>query len=293
MTEEYRALLGNNTWDLMPPPQNANIVFGKWVFRHKLKPDGSLDRYKARWVLRGFSQEQGIDFNETFSTVVKPAMVRVVLSIVLSLKWETHQLDVKNTFLHGKLAEVINTRQPTGFIDSTHPEHVCRLNHSLYGLKQAPHAWYQRFATFITSIGFTYSRSDTSLFVLQCVEGTTFLLLYVDDIILTASSTWLLDRITASLRSKFAMTDMGSLHYFLGIAVTRDSSGMHLSQAKYAVEILDNAGMTACKSAMTPVDTSPKLSASDGPPVVDLTEYRSLTGALQYLTFTRERAFPA
>jgi hypothetical protein len=89
MTEEYRALLGNDTWDLVPPPQNANIVSGKWVFHHKLKPDGSLDRYKARWVLRGFSQEQGVDFDETFSPVVKLATVRVVLSITLSLKWET------------------------------------------------------------------------------------------------------------------------------------------------------------------------------------------------------------
>jgi hypothetical protein len=119
MTEEYRALLGNDTWDLVPPPQNAKIISGKWVFRHKLKPDGSLDRYKARWVLRGFSQEQGIDFDETFSPVVKPATVRVVLSIALSLKWKTRQLDVKNAFLHGKLAEVVYSRQPTGFIDST------------------------------------------------------------------------------------------------------------------------------------------------------------------------------
>jgi hypothetical protein len=248
----------------VPSPRNANIVSRKWVFRHKLKPDGSLDRYKARWVHRGFSQEQGVDFDETFSPVVKPAMVRVVQSIALSLKWETRQLIVKNAFLHGKLAEVVYSRQPIGFVDSTHPEHVCRLNHSLYGLKEAPRAWYPRFATFITSLGFTCSCSDTSLFVLQCVEGTAFLLLYVDDIILTASSTRLLDRIIASLRSEFAMMDMGSLHYFLRIVVTHDSSDMHLSQAKYAAEILDNADMTACKSAMTPVDTSPNISASAG-----------------------------
>jgi hypothetical protein len=166
MTKEYHALLGNDTWDLVPPPRNANIVSGKWVFRHKIKPDGSLDRYKARWVLRGFSQEQGVGFDETFSLFVKPATVRVVLSIVLSLKWETRQLDVKNAFLHGKLTEIVYSRQPTGFMDSTRLEHVCRLNRSLYGLKQAPRVWYQRFATFITSIGFTWSRSDMSLFIL-------------------------------------------------------------------------------------------------------------------------------
>jgi hypothetical protein len=124
-------------------------------FGHKLKPDGSLDRYKARWVLCGFSQEQGVDFDETFSLVVKPATVRVVISIALSLKWVTRQLVIKNAFLHGKLVEVVYSRQPTGFIDSTRPEHICRLNRSLYGLKQAPRACYQRFTTFITSIGFT------------------------------------------------------------------------------------------------------------------------------------------
>jgi hypothetical protein len=110
-------------------------------------------------------------------------------------------------------------------------------------------------------------------------------LLYIDDIILTASLTQLLDWITASLCSEFTMTDMGSLHYFLGIVITRDSSRVHLSQAKYAAEILDNTGMTACKSATTLVDTLPNLSA--GPPVADPNEYRSLTGALQYLTFMR------
>jgi hypothetical protein len=132
MTEEYHALLGNDTWDLMPHPQNANIVSGKWVFRHKLKPDGSLDRYKARWVLRSFSQDQGIDFDETLSPVVKPAMVHAVLSIALSLKWDTPQLNVKSAFLHGNFAEVVYSRQPTGFINSTRPEHVCRLKTVLY-----------------------------------------------------------------------------------------------------------------------------------------------------------------
>jgi histone deacetylase 1/2 len=142
MIVEYRVVLGNDTWDLMPPPRNANIIFGKWVFCHKLKPDGSLDRYKACWVLRGFSQEQDVDFDETFSPVVKSATVRIVLSIALSLKWETRQLDVKNAFVHGKLAKVVYSRQPTGFIDSTCPKHVCRLNRLLYGFKQAPRAWH-------------------------------------------------------------------------------------------------------------------------------------------------------
>jgi hypothetical protein len=287
MTDEYSALLANDTWDLVVPPANANIVSGKWIFRHKYKPDGSLDRYKARWVLRGFSQEHGIDFDETFSPVVKPATIRTILSIALSANWKIRQLDVKNAFLHGKLSEVVFCHQPTGFVDSARPGHVCRLNRALYGLKQAPRAWYHRFATFVTAFGFTCSKSDTSLFILHGIHGTAYLLLYVDDIILTASSTALLERVITALSAEFAMTDLGELHHFLGLAVRRDSQGMFLSQTQYALEILERAGMSSCHPASTPVDTSPKLAAEAGRPVADPSAYRSLAGALQYLTFTR------
>jgi histone deacetylase 1/2 len=124
----------------VPTPSKANIVTDKWVFRHKLNPDSSLACYKARCVLRGFTQAPDIDFDETFSFVVKPATIRVILSIALSRDWKIRQLDIKNAFLHGMLSEVIYCRQPTGFIDSSRPDHVYRLNRSLYGLKRAPRA---------------------------------------------------------------------------------------------------------------------------------------------------------
>jgi hypothetical protein len=107
MEDEFAALLANNTWDLVPRPPGANVVTGKWIFRHKFQADGSLDRYKARWVLRGFTQRPGVDFDKTFSPVVKPATVRSVLSIAVSRNWPVHQLDVKNAFLHGTLQEMV------------------------------------------------------------------------------------------------------------------------------------------------------------------------------------------
>jgi hypothetical protein len=116
------------------------VVIGKWLFRHKLTSDGSLDRYKARWVLRGFTQRPGVDYDETFSLVVKFATLRAILSLALSRDWAIHHLDVKNAFLHGTLTETVYYIQPTGFIDAAHPDLVCRLNRSLYGLKQAPRA---------------------------------------------------------------------------------------------------------------------------------------------------------
>jgi hypothetical protein len=199
MDEEYVALLANQTWDLVPHPSGSNIVIGKWIWMHKRRVDGSLERYKARWVLRGFTQRPGIDYAETFSPMVKPATVRTVLSLALERSWPMHQLDVKNVFLHGTLTETVYCSQPTGFVDSSHPDFVCRINKSLYGLKQAPRAWYSRFATFLQTLGFTEAKSDTSLFIYHYGGETAYLLLYVDDIVLTASSESLLHRIIASL----------------------------------------------------------------------------------------------
>ena len=163
---------------------------------------------------------------------------------------------------------------------------MCRLNKSLYGLKQAPRAWHNRFASHITSLGFVEAKADTSLFTCSRGADTAFLLLYVDDIVLTASSQSFLQRIIAALQREFSMTDMGALHHFLGVSVDRRGDDLFLSQKQYMLDILDRAGMRDCKPCSTPVDTHAKLSAN-GVPVDDPTHYRSIAGALQYLTFTR------
>jgi hypothetical protein len=245
MQAEYDALIANDTWSLVPRPRGINLVTGKWIFRHKLHADGSLDRYKARWVLRGFTQRPGLDYDETFSPVVKPTTVRVVLSLALSQDWPIHQLDVKNAFLHGTLTEIVYCVQPSGFVDSSRSDLVCRLNKSLYGLKQAPRAWHHRFTSYL-SIGFIETKSDSSLFICRRGSDTAYLLLYVDDIVLTASSTEFLRHVIGALQHEFAMTDMGQLHHFLGISVTRSAHGLFLSQRQYTQDILERAGMSAC-----------------------------------------------
>nr|CAE05417.1 OSJNBa0035I04.5 [Oryza sativa Japonica Group]CAE05956.3 OSJNBb0088C09.15 [Oryza sativa Japonica Group] len=287
MAEEFKALIDNGTWRLVPRPPGANVVTGKWIFKHKFHSDGSLARHKARWVVHGYSQQHGIDYDETFSPVVKPSTIRVVLSIATSRSWPIHQLDVKNAFLHGTLDETVYCQQSSGFIDPAAPDAVCLLQRSLYGLKQAPRAWYQRFATYIRQLGFTPSASDTSLFILRDGDRLAYLLLYVDDIILMASSAELLCHITARLHTEFAMTDLGDLHFFLGISVRRTPDDLFLSQRQYAVDLLQRAGMSEYHPTATPVDARAKLSASEGAPVADPTEYRSLADALQYLTLTR------
>ncbi|XP_062179617.1 uncharacterized mitochondrial protein AtMg00810-like [Phragmites australis] len=164
---------------------------------------------------------------------------------------------------------------------------MCHLNKSLYGLKQAPRAWHSRLASFLLSLGFTEAQSDNSLFILRRGTDTVYLLLYVDDIVLTASSSRLLQWIISALQSEFPMTDLGALHHFLSISVSRHSSGLLLSQRQYCIDILERAGMTNCKPCNTPVDTCAKLSSIEGAPVADPTDFCSLAGALQYLTFTR------
>ncbi|CAH9137075.1 unnamed protein product [Cuscuta epithymum] len=287
MQDEYNALLKTQTWDLVLRPPSAHVIRSIWLFRHKFHSDGSLQRYKARLVANGKSQQVGIDYFDTFSPVVKPATIRTVLTIATSRSWPIHQLDVKNAFLHGDLCETVYMHQPPGFVDSTKPNYVCRLHKSLYGLKQAPRAWFQRFATFITSCGFQGSMCDTSLFVYHSGSDMAYLLLYVDDILLTASSDALLHRFIALMHQEFSMTNLGELHHFLGLTATKSSSGLFLSQSLYAQEILARATMTKCNPVATPVDTSSKLSALTGSHVADPALYRSLAGALQYLTFTR------
>jgi histone deacetylase 1/2 len=287
MQAEYDALQANDTWTLVPRPPHANVITGKWLFKNKLNADGTLERRKARWVVRGFSQRPGVDFHQTFSPVVKPATIRTVLHLVATRQWPVHQLDVKNAFLHGDLAERVYCHQPAGFVDSSRPDHVCLLIKSLYGLKQAPRAWFQRLGTHLRAMGFTAAGSDSSLFIYSNGAQAAYLLVYVDDIILTASTSPLLHDIVNKLSQEFAIKDLGGLQFFLGVQVRRDAADFLLNQAQYTEDILERAGMANCKPASTPAEATPKLSSTDGQPVEDGTFYRSITGALQYLTLTR------
>ncbi|GJR40319.1 ribonuclease H-like domain-containing protein [Tanacetum coccineum] len=236
--DEYNALISNGTWVLVPRPAKVNVVRSMWLFKHKFKVDGSLSMYKARLVANGHSQQQGIDCDETFSPVVKPAIIHTVLSLAVSRDWPIHQLDVKNAFLHGHLSETVYMHQPPGF----------------------------RFASYAIRVGFQHSKTDSSLFVFLRGSDIDYLLLYVDDIILTASSSAFLQRIITSLHSEFAMTDLGSLNYFLGISAQRSATGLFLSQSKFTEKILERAHMQNCNPCRTPVDTESKL-VLDGDPV--------------------------
>lgn len=219
MDVELKALHSNCTWVLVPRPENVNIVGLKWVFRRKYLADGSIDRYKARLVAWGFTQILGFNFTHTFSPIVKALTVRVVLSLIVMNNWLLCQLDMYNAFLHGLLDKPAYMEQPPGFTNLKFPVHVCLLQKAVYGLKQACLAWFHRFSSFLLTLRFTCSTTDTFLFIFHKGSPTLYLLLYVDDIIIRGNVPSSVGNLVTRIRQEFAIKDLGRLTYFLGLEV--------------------------------------------------------------------------
>jgi len=273
MSQEFDALVGNGTWTLCPRPPRHNVIRNKWVYKIKQRPDGSIDRFKARLVAKGFEQLSGVDYMDTFSPVIKPSTIRIILAMVVHFHWPIRQLDVSNAFLHGTLLEEVYMEQPQGFISNEHPDFVCRLRKSIYGLKQAPRAWFTCLSSSLLELGFTASLVDSSLFIF--IHGTVkvFMLIYVDDIILTGTHMHALTALITQLQKKFPVKDLGPLGFFLGIQATRCPDSLHLCQAKYIRDLLHRTNMLGAKPATSPCPAGAKLSKFDGDPLPDFTEY--------------------
>ncbi|RVW96884.1 Retrovirus-related Pol polyprotein from transposon RE2 [Vitis vinifera] len=253
----------------LPSPNDLPIAVRKvgcrWVYAVKVGPDGQVDRLKARLVAKGYTQVYGSDYGDTFSPVAKIASVRLLLSMAAMCSWPLYQLDIKNAFLHGDLAEEVYMEQPPGFVAQGESGLVCRLRRSLYGLKQSPRAWFSRFSSVVQEFGMLRSTADHSVFyhhnsLGQCI----YLVVYVDDIVITGSD-----------------------------QDAQSSSGVVLSQRKYALDILEETGMLDCKPVDTPMDPNVKLVPGQGEPLGDPGRYRRLVGKLNYLTITRpDISFP-
>lgn len=283
---ELLALEENQTWDVVPCPPSVKPLGSKLVFSVKHRPDGSIDRYKARLVVLGNKQEYGLDYDETFAPVAKMTTVRTILALAASQSWSLHQMDVKNAFLHGDLKEEVYIRLPNGMPTSSSND-VCKLKRSLYGLKQAPRVWFETFRSTLLGFSFTQSLHDSSLFLRRTSKGIVVLLVYVDDMIITGSDKEAISEIQNLLHSTFHMKDLGQLNYFLGLEVHHQPQGIFLNQHKYILDLVRLAGLTGTTSVDTPMEINVKYRRDEGELLENPTLYRKLVGKLIYLTITR------
>jgi hypothetical protein len=287
MVEEYQPILKNGVWDIVPRPEEKSVVTSKWIYKIKHAVDGSVKKYKARFVTKGFSQVEGIDYKETFAPVAQYTSIRTIISLVTSMGWKLHQMDIKTVFLNGEIEEEVYIEQPEGFVIHDEKSHVCRLKKTLYGLKQTPHAWYEKMDRFLMSLGFSKSVVDPNLYYHIVGDECLILVMYVDDLFLTGSERLIVE-CKRALTSKFEMKDLGMMHY-LGLEVWQSTDKIFLSQGKYTMEILKKFGMTDCKSMPTPMVMNLKKmnKASTDSGKIDPHLYQQLIRSLMYLVSTK------
>ncbi|KAI3507425.1 hypothetical protein L1887_22411 [Cichorium endivia] len=286
MQREIKALEENETWTLETLPEGKHAIDSKWVYKIKYKPNGEIERYKARLVARGFTQIEGVDYHDTFAPVAKLVTIRTLITIAVKRNWLLHQLDVNNAFLHGDLKEEVYMKVPQGFSNEGNAT-VCRLRKSLYGLKQASRTWYQKFTVSLLEIGFKQSHADHSLFTYKEKDKFVAILIYVDDVVITGNHEDMIKRTKDHLNVNFSIKDLGPLKYFLGIEVARTEDGMVLSQHKYSMDILSDCGQLGCRPSAFPMEQNLKLGQCHENHKADASLYRRLIGRLLYLQATR------
>nr|GEV15003.1 hypothetical protein [Tanacetum cinerariifolium] len=318
MNAELAALEKNETWTLTTLPPGHKPITSKGVYKTKYHQTGIGDKLKTRLVVGGFNQKEGLDYKHTFSPIAKLATVRVLVALETAKQWHLHLLDVNNAFLHGYIDEEIYMLPPEGYHKALLGQ-VCKLNRSLYGLKQASRQWNHELTKFLVTFGYVQSIHDYSLFVKSAGQDFTAVLVCVDDMLITGNSNFEILSLKASLDHKFTINDL-ALVYVDDVLITRDSeaetvylkqaldkkftlkdlglakyfielcccsTGTHLNQRKYIVNLLSDIGLTAAKPETFPLSTELELSLNRGTPLEDPSAYWKLVGRLPYLTMTR------
>ena len=315
MRDEMKSILENKTWKLVSVPEDGQkVIQGRWVFRTKSDMSGKIVKYKSRWVVKGFQQEEGFNYTDTFACVVKPMSYKILFSIAASMNLEIEQMDVKTAFLNSPIYEDVYIEQPHGFevfcsndeeklkeellsseniktnerhlyprSRKTNVKLVCKLEKALYGLKQAPRAWYNTLSTFMENAHLKPLRSDYAVFVND--NRSLIVAVYVDDILIFGNNKQEIQKLKTLLHQKFDMTDLGPAHMYLGMQISRDriSNKIFLDQRKYIQIVLDRFQMSDCNSVSTPMETNLKLSKREDKATPDETQqYQRLIGCLEY-----------
>jgi hypothetical protein len=246
-----------------------------------------VSKHKARLVVKGYAQQHGIDYDEVFAPVARLDSVRLLIALAAHEGWEVHHMDVKSAFLNGDLQEEVYVEQPAGFVIAGKEHKVLKLHKALYGLHQAPRAWNSKLDGTLVSLGFRRSLSEHAIYVRP--NGGTQLVVgvYVDDLVITGASCDDIKLFKKEMAAAFKMSDLGLLHYYLGIEVKQGADGISLSQGAYAIKLLEKSGMAGCNPSQVPMEARLKLSKESTAPLVDATAYRSIVGSLRYLVNTR------
>ena len=287
MNEEMKSMESNDAWELVDRPKGKKTIGCKWVYKRKRSADGGVERYKARLVAKGYSQQYGLDYDETFSPVARFESLRTILALAVQCDFHVHQIDVTTAFLNAKLCEEVHMEQPEGYAVSGRENHVCKLKHSIYGLKQAPRCWNVILDQRLKELGFTQVVSDPCIYVSKEKEPL-MIGIYVDDILFAGKNERKINEIKTALSAKFDVKDLGELRYFLGVNVVQnhENGTTWIGQPVYTESVLKKFGMENCKSIATPVDVSVKLThqETEDSEYVDASQYQSMVGSLLYLS---------
>lgn len=281
INDELKSHKENKTWTLVERPKHTNIIDSKWVFVIKTDECGKPIKYKARLVVRGFNQEFLVDYNETFAPVARISSFRFLLAFSIQNNLLVHHLDVKTAFLNGELEEQIFMEVPQGVASKS--TQVCRLNKAIYGLKQAARCWFQLFEKSLLEIGFISNAADRCTYILNKgnVMKNIYIILYVDDLVIATADIKTMNSLKNYLRSKFQMTDLNDIKYFIGMRITRTNDKITLDQNKYLQTVLQKFNMQDCKPQKTPIETKINYVALNSDEHFDA-PCRNLLGCIMY-----------
>jgi hypothetical protein len=287
MHEELENFERNQVWELVDRPPGCKLIVTKWVWKNKEGEKGEVVRTKSRLVAQGFSQKEGIDYEDTFALVARLEEIRILLAFFVAKGFKLHQMDVKSAFLNGVLEEQVYVRQPPGFEREKYPHRAYKLRKALYGLKQAPTSWYGRLRGFLFERGFEMGKVDQTLFLLRQGRDILIVQVYVDDIVFGGSSNSLVARFANDMSREIEMSMMGELQFFLGLQIKQSKEETFVHQAKYIQDILRKFKMEDSKAMAMPMSTTTALDADEEGEYVDQKEYRSMIRSLLYLMATR------
>nr|GEX46173.1 retrovirus-related Pol polyprotein from transposon TNT 1-94 [Tanacetum cinerariifolium] len=287
MQDELDQFARLKVWRLVPRPAGKTVIKSKWIFKNKKYESSLVIRNKARLVAVGYSQQEGIDYDETFAPVARIEAIRLFLAYAAHKDFTVFQMEVKTAFLNGILKEEVYVGQPSGFVSKQYPDHVYALDKALYGLKQVPRAWYDVFSQFLIDSGFQKGTIDTTLFIKKKGKHIMLIQLYVDDIVFGSTNLKYCTKFSDLMVKRFEISMKGEMKFFLGLQVNKFSNGIFINQSNYILDILKRFGMENYDKVPTPMVEQAKLKLDlVGKPVYH-TDYQSMIGSLMYVTSSR------